>query len=555
MSACSHVLIIRDVYYKDKNGNVYYIQQDYESGKAYASFIGNTQKISKLVIPSHIKNVPVTKLELNTDSKRYKWDSVKTLVLGKNIENLRSNYSGTPFRNLEVFDMSRTKMTEYSNALTEGATKLKTVIFNDCIETIKAYSFSGCSSLEMSSIPNSVTRIEDSAFSNCPLITSSLKLSDNLIYLGKAFDGTGIIDSYYEPHDSTITLNTNSGAKCLISVGYNDFSYNLSTITIPGKIIGSCSFSSVLNSDYGDYSSCTISFPDAEIICSGAAYSESYYDNEIQFNAININKAKYIGGYALRNLATNSINLPATLKEIGENCFAYGLKTISVASNNPEFFADSGVLYHIGENGCEFVYIPDSYESENLTINSTTRFINLLSYNNQQFEKITIWTETLESLKDDIKNNFYNLRTYAYAIKMSPSVPPSIRYVVESGSIIRNNTLLISPSLHEENVMQTPGSATTIGSYSLMGQSQCTIQISRNVTTIEKEVFTRNWAINVYIPNNVITIIGRLCESDDSYGIIIHIYIESGCNISGWSNDWNDGIYSENIYTNVTFDY
>ena len=201
-----------------------------------------------------------------------------------------------------------------SNTLVAGC---KNTIIPNSVTRIDNHAFSGCSGLTSITIPNSVTSIGDYSFSGCSGLTS-ITIPNSVTNIGNwAFSGCSGLTSITIPQSVT-------------SIGYNAFSNcsGLTSITIPNSV---------------------------------TSIGESAFRNCSGLTSVTIpNSVTSIGNDAFYNCSgLTSITIPNSVTSIGGYAF-YGcssLTSIVSLNNTPPTLQSSYVFYSVDKANC-IVWVP-----------------------------------------------------------------------------------------------------------------------------------------------------------------------------------------------------
>ncbi len=192
-----------------------------------------------------------------------------------------------------------------------GCTGLESITIPNSVTSIGSYAFSGCTSLESITIPNSVTSINGYAFGGCTSLTS-ITIPNSVIGIGSAaFDGCTGLESITIPNSVT-------------SIGDEAFygCTGLESITIPNSVtsIGSYAFS-------GCTSLTSITIPNSVTSIGNAAF----YDCTGLTSITIPNSVTSIGDHAFLDCTNlTSITIPNSVTSIGDYAFSGCYKLVEV---------------------------------------------------------------------------------------------------------------------------------------------------------------------------------------------------------------------------------
>lgn len=209
---------------------------------------------------------------------------------------------------------------------------LISVTIPNSVTTIGNSAFSGCSELTSLTIPNSVTTIGESAFNGCKKL-SSIIIPNSITTIGElTFYGCSGLTSVTIPNSVT-------------SIGYNAFGgcTGLTSITIPNSVTSLFGFSgctsltsiTIPNSvtSLSGFSGCTsltsITIPNSVTSLSGFSGCTSLASITIPNSVTTIGANAFYGCSAL-----TTITIPNSVTIIGENSFSNcaGLKSVSIGN-------------------------------------------------------------------------------------------------------------------------------------------------------------------------------------------------------------------------------
>ncbi|MBR4237299.1 leucine-rich repeat protein [bacterium] len=365
--------------------------------------------------------------------------------------------------------------------------------------SIRDFAFYNCKSLESISIPGSILKIGDSAFSLCPSLNYSMYKDGK--YLGNKDNPYLVL---IEPLNRDITsFYINDHCKVISSTAFADYT-SLTSIDIPNSVtsIGDSAF-------YNCRSLESVSVKDGitsvgfEVFSRCTSLNYNIYDS-----------GKYLGNNDNPYLVLiEPLNSDVTSFSINRNC-----KIISRGA-----FLDS--------NRITSIIIPDGFTS-----------ICNYAFDNCQFLSSIIIPNTVTSIGDYAFNNCISLKTiiipdsiteigyYAFSgcsSLASISIPDSVTSI-EVGAFSGCSKL---------TSVTIPDSITEIGYYAFSGCSSLTsIVIPNSVTSIREYAFSECSSLtSIIIPKSVTSIGYRAfyyCSS-------LTIYCEAESKPDGWDSSWN----------------
>ena len=220
------------------------------------------------------------------------------------------------------------------------------------VTNIEEYAFSRCSSLTSIEIPNSVTSIGDYAFSRCSSLTS-INIPKGVISIGRsAFYNcssltgieipSGVKNIYVETFSGCSSLKSINIPNSLTSISYRAFfgCRSLTSINIPKGVIsiGSSAF-------YNCSGLKSIEIPSEvkDIYDETFSGCSSLTSIEIPNSVTSIGADAFLGCSSL-----TSIEIPNSVTSIGDDAFlgCSSLENINVEDNNQNFISIDGVLYN-----------------------------------------------------------------------------------------------------------------------------------------------------------------------------------------------------------------
>ena len=195
-------------------------------------------------------------------------------------------------------------VTKIRDSAFSDCSSLSNIVIPDSVTAIGDFAFSGCSSLSNIVIPDSVTAIGDSAFSDCSSL-SNIVISNSVTAIGDgAFFGCSSLPKIVIPNSVT------SIGDC----AFSDCS-SLPNIVIPDSVtsIGDCAFS-------GCSSLPSIVIPDSVTAIGNSAFS----DCSSLSNIVIPNSVTSIGDYAFEHCRSlSNIVIPDSVTAIGKWAFSY----------------------------------------------------------------------------------------------------------------------------------------------------------------------------------------------------------------------------------------
>ena len=195
-------------------------------------------------------------------------------------------------------------VTKIRDSAFSDCSSLSNIVIPDSVTAIGDFAFSGCSSLSNIVIPDSVTAIGDSAFSDCSSL-SNIVIPNSVTAIGDgAFFGCSSLPNIVIPNSVT------SIGDC----AFSDCS-SLPNIVIPDSVtsIGDCAFS-------GCSSLPNIVIPDSVTAIGDSAFS----DCSSLSNIVIPNSVTSIGDYAFEHCRSlSNIVIPDSVTAIGKWAFSY----------------------------------------------------------------------------------------------------------------------------------------------------------------------------------------------------------------------------------------
>lgn len=580
--------------YTDDNGFIYRLQNN-GRGVIVAVLKSVPSGLTEVTIPDEINGVEIAGIEQGAS-----FPDVEILNFGRNIKGIGYDYhSGEDemensyfyssyyehqqgpcnWPNLKKVSFANSQISSIPQSCFLNCTKLESVTFNEDLKYIESCAFYGCKKLKNPTFPSGLKVISDDAFSNCSLIDKTLRLPNDLMELGSAFENTGIITNYTSEHADDIVLRTYDDCLCLISEGSNSDSYSYSeetntrSYTSNYNIIGGKALSSIGHCSTVTFNSQTI--------------SHEAIRNRLYCDTLILNSTRYIGKEAFNySFDVDDIVIHGDVQYIGSGAFEDDyLKTISI-DNNPsqKYFTYNNVLYGKSANGYNLLMMALNNESTTLTLSPKMTGIghfmsSYLSYPNKVYDVINLFDNNLIGLfgieedyyDGDSWNNNYFLRvpTKEYNI-----IGNSDTFKIINGSIYKGSALLKVPAYREVETYTVSSSCERIATqaFSNIKTFNC-VKLSRQVKTIEYNAFyditSKDADFSLYIPKEVEKITGQIISNyhlnktayDEYYGDYYEytdtnakpiVYVESNSMKENWAPECFEGC---EVVWGYNFDY
>ena len=368
----------------------------------------------------------------------------------------------------------------------------------------KAFSFTEVENVILS---NNITNIADKAFYCCNLKT--IRLSNQLKTIGAfAFDS----------------------------------SFNLTDIEIPATVnyIGEgafnfCSIKEIkvnqANQAYVSLEGVLYNKEKTELIC--------YPDDKEGTIYTIVNGVNKIGAYAfMANSCLQKVNIPETVKEIGESAFAYCYLTeislpngITTLGEEAFYFCDCLTTVEIPQSvtSIEYAVFANCSNLNNIKISESVTAIKERAFEAcSALEKIEI-PKNVTNIEDDIFEGCSELKQIIVS-------PYNTEFTSENGVLFNKEQtkLIYYPEGKKEEIYTVPTKVVEIGDSAFKnGQSLKIIELHDGITNIGKWAFENcNKLTNIELPQGITTINDytfRKCES------LKNLKIPSGVTTIGWS--------------------
>ena len=333
---------------------------------------------------------------------------------------------------------------ENCNAIIETATNTlivgcKNTTIPNSVTSIDDWAFSGCNGLASITIPNSVTSIGSSAFNGTAWLANQ---PDGLVYAGK------VVYKYKGEMPANTQITIKEGTKGISGYAFRDCS-GLTSVTIPNSVtsIGESAFSGCSGLTFVTIPNSVTSIGDnAFNNCSGLT------SVTIPESVISIGSSAFYGCSGL-----TSVTIPSSVTSIGSGAFSYcsNLATITLDSGNDGIY----YTYTIGENNTV------SLTSVDESISGAVIIPSQVDFNGKKYDVTSIGRSTFDG---------YNGLT-------SVTIPNGVTSI--GNSAFRGCTGLTSVTI--------PNSVTTIGYNAFCGcSSLISVTIPNSVTYIDWNAFS-----------------------------------------------------------------
>ena len=262
--------------------------------------------------------------------------------------------------------------------------KITSITIPDNITSIGAYAFNDCSSLVSAHIGNNVINIGNSAFASCESL-SSVVIPDSVVELGS---------SVFSNCSGLSSVKIGNGVTSINDRAFNSCS-NLKSIEIPDNVIniGAYAFSKCVRLETAKIGS------GVENIASEAFY------NCGSLKSIEIpDSVTAIGSRAFFLTGITKIFIPRNVNNIGVNAFAncFYLEDITVDSDNQNYSSINGVLFNKTQD--TLIKYSSGNEREIYTIPDGVTSINADSFGFCRYLKTIVLNKDMVNISSDVFN-------------------------------------------------------------------------------------------------------------------------------------------------------
>ncbi|MBQ8763555.1 MAG: leucine-rich repeat domain-containing protein [Clostridia bacterium] len=440
------------------------------------------------------------------------------------------------------------------NSAFYGCNALKSITLPDGIEQIESETFFACISLENINIPSSVTQLGDSAFRLCTSlkginIPSSIKeIPDHAFYgcsslkeiqlhngikeIGEyAFSGCSSLDSFKFPaaltklRDGTFSdctsLEEITVPSTVLEIGTSVFNgcTALDSITLHDllKQIGKDAFENTA------YASNPDNYENYVLYIGSSLIKADDYRGGTNADEITIDVkdgTKIIADYAF-NLLHNvhgrleTVNIPASVTTMSRLSFGINnsFKNINVASDNPNFLSENGVLYN--KDKTALIAYPQDKEEKSFTVPGSVKSIEPYAFKACEALETVILPEGLESIGEEAF-----APRYASSNISSINIPDTVNHIGKNAFAYSKLTQINLPEglteiaegtfrgCFELNEVNIPDSVTTIGenAFNSCLLNKFTLTENSSLKEIGYAAFCGTGLTEIIIPDGVTTI-------------------------------------------------
>lgn len=184
-------------------------------------------------------------IETTLKKNKHSLGIYKIVVLGGDSTEILTNIKevlnkNLSFDNVEI-DLSLTKITSIPKEMFTNTTNLGKITLPDTVTNIEESAFSGCYSLSYIRFSGSLTNIGTNAFSNCSALTVLL-LPDGLTTIEKcAFSGCSSLKDLFFPASLT-NIGSNAFSNCIKLVNLEYAGTNSSSLSSSSNLFSSSSY-------------------------------------------------------------------------------------------------------------------------------------------------------------------------------------------------------------------------------------------------------------------------------------------------------------------------
>ncbi|MGN1297247.1 MAG: leucine-rich repeat protein [Clostridia bacterium] len=482
----------------DSNGITW--NYTYQNGNAENIYYEEGALTANVEIPSEVNGYTVVSCKENMFSNAGGTrNEIKTITLPASIKTVNTSAFST-CDNLESIDIEDNNYyySSLSGILYDKAQKeikvipkaIREAIIPDGVTNIGSSAFSNCSKLTSVTIPDSVTSIGSSAFSNCSALTN-VTISNNVTNIeNSTFSGCTQLTNITIPNSAT-----SIGSSAFYNCG------NLTTVTIGSGV------TSILDSAFNGCSKLeSINVSEENNTYSsldGILYNKE--QTEVIYIPIAIKEVRIPdtittieNGVFNSCSSLTSITIGKGVTSIGNIAFynCGKLESINVSDRNDTYSSVEGILYN--KKQTTMIMVPRATKEVEVP-NTVTKIENYAFYNCDNLEKITIGDSVTNIEIEDI--SFYNCsKLKSIDVSTGNTVYSSIDGILYN----KEQTKLVKVSRTINQIIM-PSTIETIGSYAFNNCTNLSSVIIRDgVKTIESYAFNNCSNLSsVTIPNSV----------------------------------------------------